>query len=369
MKLVMKSQDLVRVMDVCQRITSRNAALPVLAFARMDAVDASTVFLEATDLDVAVRLESPAEVSAMGQALVPARKLHEIARTLPADVAVSLVADAKGVAVKAASYKGRLAAPSVADFPPLPEVVGDARRLPQSVLRDLIGRVRFAITAKDDRYFLMGAMMEVEAESVRLVATDGHRLSMATAPLPKSKETLSLLVPRKALDEIVAMDMPTKDAEVVCTASERHLFFRVEGQLLSSRRIDAQFPAYDRIIPKAHVHSADIGRARLADGLKRAMLTSTTGARVRFVGGDAKVLVSSATAEIGEGTEEVPAKLDGQGGWDIGLSGRYVLDFLDVAGSEMVQWELSGEKQPVLMRPMELADGIDHVYVVMPMNL
>ena len=136
------------------------------------------------------------------------------------------------------------------DFPTLPEGSGSfSASLPQDSVRQMIQRTQFAITGEDTRCYLNGALFILRADSMSLVATDGHRLALVTVDRekPKGKKEegeVRAILPRKTLAELSRL--VTEGEGDIHASGENHLFFEVGGRLLISRMIDGQFPAFGR---------------------------------------------------------------------------------------------------------------------------
>ena len=113
----------------------------------------------------------------------------------------------------------------------------------------MISHTRFAITSEETRYFLNGAQLVLQPDSMSLVATDGHRLAFVRVHESPGKGVKhEVLLPRKTLNEVARLIDGTESIEF--SHGENHLFFRAGNRLLISRKIDANFPAYERVIPK-----------------------------------------------------------------------------------------------------------------------
>ena len=144
--------------------------------------------LLATDLEVGLRSKCPASVTKSGSLTLPAKKLYEIVKALP-DTDVRIEEDKNGVKVAADRFDSRMQTLPREDFPTLPDAAGGAARgdAPARVLKEMIAKTQFAITGEDTRYFLNGALFVLRADSMSLVATDGHRLALVTVPREKAE--------------------------------------------------------------------------------------------------------------------------------------------------------------------------------------
>ena len=200
-----------------------------------------------------------------------------------------------------------------------------------------------------------------------MVATDGHRLAFMSVHETPGKDVKSeVLLPRKTLTEVARL--ADSGGTVEFSQGENHLFFRADGRLLISRKIDANFPAYERVIPKNNDKHIDFDRDRLAAAVRRVRLLSNERSKaVKFVIGKDQVEITSSTPEVGEAHEVMPVDYDG-GSLQICFNADYVDNFLGVVETEQVQLEFKDEVSQAVVKPIG-AEGYDYTYVIMPMRI
>jgi len=199
------------------------------------------------------------------------------------------------------------------------------------------------------------------------VATDGHRLSYAQRKTPlKITETQRVLVPRKAIQELARL-LETEDSATFQQV-DNHLVFNVGTRVLSSKMIEGQFPAFEKVIALTGDKVVALERERLATAIRRVSLLSSERSRaVRLSLGPGKLDLAASSPDLGEARESLTA--DYQGATvEIGFNSQYLLDFLGVAGSESVQLELKDQESQGMFRPSG-EGATDYRYVVMPMRL
>jgi DNA polymerase-3 subunit beta len=202
-----------------------------------------------------------------------------------------------------------------------------------------------------------------------LVATDGHRLALVTAPrsAEAAAEESKAILPKKTLGELARL-LSESDGDIAYERGENHLFFEVGGRLLISRMIDGQFPAYERVIPKGNDKHIEFERDRLTNAVKRVALLSNERSRaVKFLIDKGKVEVASSSPELGEASEQLPVEYAGAS-MQICFNAQYVLDFLAAVSTDVVSLELKDEVSQAVMKPVG-AEGYDYTYVIMPMRV
>jgi DNA polymerase-3 subunit beta len=336
----------------------------------MDAKGEEVRFL-ATDLEVGLRTKCPASVVKAGSLTLPAKKFYEIVRSLP-DTDIRIAEEKSGVKIAADRFDSRIQTLPREDFPTLPEPTSGARTvLPRAALKEMVAKTQFAITGEDTRYFLNGALFVLRPDSMSLVATDGHRLALVTAPRDskgkKDAEESRPILPKKTLGELARL-LSENDGDVGFERGENHLFFDVSGRLLISRMIDGQFPSYERVIPKGNDKHIEFERDRLTNAVRRVALLSNERSRaVKLQVDKGKVDVTSSSPDLGEAHETLPVDYSG-GAMQICFNAQYVLDFLAAVSTDVISLDLKDEVSQAIMKPVG-AEGYDYTYVIMPMRV
>lgn len=373
MELTVRRNDLLRELQLMQGIVERKNTIPILANVLIEANGDGSVRLVATDLEVGLRSRCAASVAKGGALTVPAKKLYEIVRALP-ETNIRIQSGVKGaVKVSAEKFDSRMQTLPREDFPSLPDATegGATVSLPRGALREMVGKTQFAITGEDTRYFLNGALLVLRPGNMRLVATDGHRLALASAIRPGkdgAKEELQAILPKKTLWELARL-LTDGDEDIRYTCGENHLFFDVDGRQLVSRVIDAQFPAYERVIPTSNDKAIEFERDRLAGAIKRvALLSSERSRAIRFRMRTGGVDIASSSPEVGEATETLAVDYDGEP-VEICFNAQYVLDFLGVAESETVELSFKDAMSQAVMKPAGAESACEYTYVIMPMRV
>ena len=282
MELVVRKNDLLRELQLFQGIVERKNTMPVLANVLLRA-DGDQVELVATDLDVGLRSTCAAQSLAKpGTLTLPAKKLFEIVKALP-ETDIRIEQNRSGVTVAAERFESHLSTLPADDFPQLPAGGDTVATLPREPIRQMVSKTMFAITGEDTRYYLNGALFVLKPDSMSLVATDGHRLALVTVQAETGAAESKALLPKKTMQELSRL-LADGDSDVVYERAENHLFFTVGSRRLFSRMIDAQFPAFERVIPKNNDKSIEFERDRLTSAIRRVSLLSNERSRaVRFL--------------------------------------------------------------------------------------
>jgi len=305
-----------------------------------------------------------------GAVTLGAKKLYEIVRSLPENEMKLTLEDDAWARIKCGRVEFRMAGLPREDFPSLPEPKsGRGIEIPAALLKELIQRTAFAITAEDARYYLAGALLLLEKEKAAMVATDGHRLAWAERKAQlKLADTTRVLVPRKAITEIARLiEQAGAEENVSFQQGDGHLIFGIAGRTLASKQVEAQFPAFEKVIAVAGDKKVSLAREALQSAIRRVSLLSSDRGRAVRLGLDAgKLELSASSPELGEAREALNVDYAG-GSVEIGFNAQYLLEFLGVVGSEQVLLELKDAESQGLLRPAS-EDAGDYRYVVMPMR-
>jgi len=376
MELKIATSELSRALGRSQGIVEKKSTMPILSHVLLEARK-DQLIVSATDLDLAVSSEhrEGCEILKDGALAVSARHLYDIVRALPEQQVTLKKAHNNYLELKSGPSEFRIVGLPAEDFPALPrfEKVPFVDVEPQALL-DMIERTFFAVSTDETRYNLNGVYFEPSAEALRLVATDGHRLSLVEK---KVDATFGLkrgvILPKKGLQELrkllaEAAESSDEKAETKLGFVENSAIVRRPGVVLSMRLIEGLFPDYRQVIPKAGEKVVKLGRGRLLETLRRISLLSSDKAHaVKLELGKGTLRVLSQNPDLGDAKEEVPVEYEGEP-LKIGFNARYVIDVLGVLKSGDVLLELADDLSPGVLRGADEADQ-GYTAVVMPMRI
>jgi DNA polymerase-3 subunit beta len=236
------------------------------------------------------------------------------------------------------------------------------------VLRDLIGKTAFAITAEDARYYLAGALLILQKDSVAMVATDGHRLAYAAAKLSlKVGDTQRVLVPRKAIQELARL--LEDDESAVFQQVQNHLVFGVGARTLTSKMNEGQFPAFEKVVAITGDKVVTVGREALATAIRRVSLLSSERSRsVKLSLQPERLELLASSPDLGDAREVLPVDYAGAA-VEIAFNAQYLLDFLGAVQGDKVTVQLKDADSQGLFQPLADDATTEYRYVVMPMRL
>ena len=373
MEITVSRQDLVKELTATQSVVERKTTIPILSNFLIEAED-GRLNITATDLDQAIRTSTEAKVKKQGSCTIPARKLYDYVKLLPdGDISIKLLEN-HWVQIRSGRSNTKMVGMARANYPQVPEFpTVTATSISSLALKTLINRTIFAISNEESRYTLNGALLVIKAESLAMVATDGHRLSYVEKPnevLEGISGEKRVLIPRKALQELQQL-LSVSDAEKVEFADDEHtLFFRVGHRTLSTRKLSGQFPNFEAVMPRDNTKFAVVRSSELSAAIQRVaqFADERSGAiRLRLESNELKISSNSAESGESEDTIDTPYSSDPIA---VGFNSGYILDFLKALSSEgEVRLEFKDSQSAGQMRPEDPDAEYKYRYVLMPMRI
>lgn len=364
MQATFAKREMLATLGLVVRVADKSAKMPMLSMVHLEAKDGE-LRLRATDLYRGIEASVKAEKVASGSAAIPAHPLLERIKSMP-DGPLVLTVDDNGAATIKGEGKARkfvLRSHPGKDFPPAhrPDPEAPTVTLATSTLAGLIDRTFDAISGDDTRPHLASLLFEWDGDTIRAVSTDGHRLHFAEIKTEQISN-FSMLIPRAGVLEIRRL-CDTTDKLTISRAGSTAFF---AGDItFSVKLVDAQFPPYSQVIPKASTHHATVDSRALQDIVKAVLVAApdrTGGISLSFSEG-AQGIAKAESPDGGEAEDTFE-----QEGWKgealrLGVSGSYVATALKAAGDVSVTVGASGDLDPLVFS----VDGFKAV--VMPMRL
>ena len=376
MELKIGVQELARALARSQGIVEKKSTMPILSHVLLEAAKGDELHVSATDLDISVSSEHTCEVLKEGKVAVPAKQLYEIVKSLPEKDAVLKRASNNYLELRSGAAEFRIVGLPAEDFPALPrfEKVQLVPIDPKPML-EMIDLTSFAVSSDETRYNLNGVFFEPAAGTLRTVATDGHRLSLAERALEGDfRVKKGVILPRKGLAEMKKLLVEATDGETKLGFVENSAVLQRPRVKLVMRLIEGVFPDYRQVIPKAGEKRFTVGRDRFLDTLRRVSLLSTDKAHaVKLELQPGLLRVLSQNPDLGEAKEDVPVEYQGEA-LKIGFNARYIMDVLSALSAlepvavQDVAVELADDLSPGVMRPAG-ESATRFTAVVMPMRI
>ncbi|MEO7725798.1 MAG: DNA polymerase III subunit beta [Burkholderiales bacterium] len=369
MKLVQTKRDnLLKPLQAVTGIVEKRHTLPILSNVLIEQVE-DRLHLLATDLEIQVSTSfaNPQKGTENYAVTTSARKLQDILRALPEHADIALEAQNNRLLVKSGKSRFTLQTLPAEDFPKLTKAPAAAItiKLAQKAFKSLLLLVQYAMAQQDIRYYLNGMLLVLHGDQLKVVATDGHRLAYASMKLSAPVEPLEVILPRKAVQELVKL-LSDGDDDVTLELAPTQVKFSIQDVVLVSKVVDGKFPDFTRVIPTNYQKNFVIERGVLQQALQRVAILSNEKFRgVRWTLTDGQLRISCTNTEQEEAFEEIEIGYTGDA-LDIGFNVTYLLDVLANLASDKVTCSFGDANSSVLIT---ISEDPDFRYVVMPMRI
>ena len=370
MKFSIARDALIKPLNLVAGVVERRQTLPILSNVML-ALEDKTLSLTGTDLEVELIGRVELEAAGVdGEVTVPARKLVDICKSLPESSTIEFSLEGGKATVKAGRSRFTLSTLPAADFPAVESGAGSvALSLDQSLVKQLIDGTAFAMAQQDVRYYLNGLYLEILGGRLRVVATDGHRLALATGPALVEAADTGVIIPRKGVLELSRLLDGSVPLELAIGTN--HIRATNEQFTFTSKLVDGKFPDYERVIPKNADKSVIGERGELKQAFTRTAILSNEKYRgVRLKLSENSLDITANNPEQEQAEEAVGVQYTGTE-LEIGFNVSYLLDVLSVLEQPQVRLSLSDEASSALLENAEPpSEGEPELlYVVMPMRL
>ena len=362
-------QELSKALQRVQGIIEKKTTMPILANVLLTASDDGHLTVSATNLELGLTGKYPCEVITAGAITLSGKSLFDIVRALPKKTANLKTSNNDWVEITCGKVNYRVVGMSADGYPALPSFSDvEYFKLSSDAFKAMIDKTLYSVCTDETRYNLTGVYCEAlsEANGIRMVSTDGHRLSIieqATSDQPLIKK--GIIIPRKGMIEIRRL-LDDGDSSGQLGFKDNSAIFEKDGLTLTMQLIEGEFPDYKQVIPSSCTKKVVINRDLLQSALKRTSLLSpdkAQGVRLDLTNGN--LSLSAHNPDIGEAKEDIEVNYEGEE-LKIGFNYRYISDVLHALNDAEVELQLSDSLSPGVIVG---AGAEDYRAIIMPMRL
>ena len=365
MKFIIEKEALLETLQKVLGPTTTKQNFPALNSVFISSTQ-SNLKLVTTDLDTTIITIQKASVEEKGKAAIPMKKFISIIRELPSRE-ITMEATKNNLLIRCGKIEFKISTFDAEEFPKVEESQKATliKILPE-VLGEMIRLTSFCAGQEETNYVLSGTLFEIQDDKIKLVATDGKRLSYIQRKLhhtqPEVKTKLSFIVPIRAIQELAKL-IKEREEELFLSVEENRVGFDFKDTQFITRTIEGEFPNYSQYIPKESSDNLTLNRKEFLAALKRADLLSTPDYQgVKLELKKDSVVVSKSTPQLGEAKEVIGAQYSGAP-MQIGFNPQYLMDALKNMSQEEAHIDFSGADKPAVIR----SEG--YVYLVLPIKL
>ena len=362
-------------LGLMQSVAGRRTTLPILSHILLE-WEKDSLCLTGTDLETGIREELTARIHQGGKASVSAKKIFEIVKELPEETIHIKKKENQWITIQCGKSVFNLAGLDPEEFPSLPTYSDESfSQVSTNLMKEMIEKTVFAASSEESRYHLNGILISQskkgEREILRMVATDGHRLSL----LDRESQMIrgiekGIIIPKKGVLEIKKI-MGDRDGaeEMKVYFDQTHGFFKMGKSLMVIRLIDGEFPEYEQVIPKGNDKRVLMEKGKMYASLRRvSTMASERVEGIKFLVKKNFVELSSYHQDFGDAKEEVEVSYEGPS-LEIGFNARYLMEALSVMDMEDVVMELKDEGSPGILKPQSVTEPSNQLCIIMPMRI
>jgi len=355
--------ELTRALGIVSRGVSTRTTVQILAGILLRA-SGGKLELAATDMELSLRTAIDVPEATEGSVVVPGRLLLDLARLLPAaDVTIEHKLEEAAVEIRSGSATYRLHTYNAEDFPRLPEAeAAERHEVDRETVLTTVARVSRSASRDESRPVLTGVLMRFEPGKLVMAATDSYRLSVKETTVEGTVPELEAIVPARALGELARIAQEGDRIELA--VHENQVIFATGDALLTTRRIDGQFPNYKQLVPESFDHELALPREELLEVVRRVSVMAQRNSPLRLRFADGELTVSAQTQDVGEARESLPVPFNGEP-LEIGFNADFLRDGIESVLGDQLRLKLISPLRPAVLQ----GEGDDFLYLIMPIRL
>lgn len=368
MEFKIQREELLKYGQLVLGAVERRQTLPILGNILISAHD-KQILLIATDLEIELMARIPIEeIKDPGEVTVTARKLIDICKNLPNESMISLATKKDRLILKSGKSRFSLTTLPVSEFPNIEEVQKKISfKMPQNQFKRLLEKTHFSMAQQDVRYYLNGLLIDINQSVIKLIATDGHRLSLSEFDqLPGKIDQNQIIIPRKGVMELMRLlDDSEEEAEFII--GNNHISVKTPLFTFISKLVEGKFPDYRKVIPKSGKRVVLVDRDLFKQALVRVSILSNEkfkGVRLEIAENNLKIVANNPEQE--EAEDQLLVNYTGAD-LEIGFNVNYLLDVCNTITADEMKMTFSDTNSSVLIEASD--DHSHYTYVIMPMRI
>ncbi|HZJ18341.1 MAG TPA: DNA polymerase III subunit beta [Patescibacteria group bacterium] len=367
MKATLLAENLQKKISFLNHAVSTRSQLPILSNILIE-TKKGKLKMSATDLEIGIITHVPANIEEEGSVTVPAKTFSELVANIN-EGKIELSLENKALVFKGPRVKAVFQTMPAEDFPKIYEEKGEeVARIARGEIEKEFSRVVFSAAQDTGRPALSGVLLGQDVKDFTVVATDGYRLSLrrGLSAGGKKGESVSMLIPARVIRELFSIKDEGEYVSVLVSNESSQVIFSQGETILVGRLIEAEYPAYEKILPSSFSTLTTFGKAPLLNAVKIcSVFARDTANIVKFSIEKEKIIVSANTPSVGENRVEIEAKTEGEEN-EIAFNARYLLDFLGNIDDEDILFEMTGPLNPGVFK---IKGEPNFLHLIMPIRV
>lgn len=368
MKITCLKSDLLYAVQTVQKAITNKTPLPILAGIYIVAKTAK-VELQATDYEIGIKCSINANIDQPGEIVITGHLLQEIVRKLPEEtVVIESNYEEKTIIIESGAANYNLLCLPPEEFPVIkPLESSNSFVIKDIILRELIKKTTFACANDEIRPIFTGALLEIENNIIKMIATNTHRLVLRQAEIDNNtNNNISIIIPSKLLNELAKLlnsDLPT---DITIYWHNKQIAFSFENVYIISRLIEGKYPDYKRVIPNGFTTTIELEKNTFFNAVERISLLSKEGKYniIKLNFNEKNLVLTSNNPDIGKAIETIPAIQNGND-LEVSFNSKYVSDILKNIDSDKILFLLNTSLSPACIKP---SDDDNYTYIITPVR-
>lgn len=367
MKFICNQQTLSKALNTVSKAVTSRTTIPILKGILLEVTSENQLILSASDLDLSIEKTIEVKSEEAGSVVVSAKLFSDIIRKLPNEDIEIEEQENNNLVIKCLASEFTIVGQSADEFPNIGEINEEKKLcLEKDLLKEMIKKTSFAASIDESKGIIVGVLIEMEEESLNMVALDGFRMAITREEM-KNEEKRKIIISARILNEINKIITENEEGnDIHLILDEKKAVFLLEDTKIVLRLLEGDFIRYSDILPKEYQCKVIVNRSELLNSIERASLLAKEGKNnlIKLSLFRDKIIITSRSEE-GNVKEEVFVEKEGTD-LDIGFNSKYLLDVLKVVNDDQVTMEFNTSVSPCLIKPVE---GRKYEYLVLPVRI
>ncbi len=368
MKFSCSQQTLTKALNIVSKAVTIRTTIPILKGILLKVDENGILTMSASDLDLSIEKKIKVENSEPGEIVVLSKLFGDIVRKLP-DGLISIEENEGKINIKCSNSEFNIIGLPADEFPNINPTDSDSEKLVfnKEILKDMIKKTSFSASIDENKGAMTGVLIEMEENSLNMIAIDGFRMAIAREQMKNAKKE-NIIIPAKILNEISRIITETEldTDDVTMMLSQKKAVFVMENTKIVIRLLEGEFMNYKRIIPQDSACRVVLNKHDFLDSVERASLLAKVGKNnlIKLEIKDNNIEITSKSEE-GNVKEEIIVTKEGND-LTIGFNSKYLIDVLKVIDDENITMLFNTNVSPCLVKPIS---GDYFEYLVLPVRI
>ncbi len=365
MKITCKKEDLLKGVNIVSKAVPNRTTMAILECILIDA-STNEIKLTANDMEIGIETIVEGTIEERGIIALDAKIFSEMVRKLPDNNVIIETNETFNTVITCEKAKFNIVGKSGEDFSYIPVIPrNEPIVISQFALREMIRQTIFSIADNDNNKLMTGELFEIKGNKLKVVALDGHRISIRNIELKDSYEDKKVVIPGKTLNEISKIINGSSDENVNIFITDNHMVFEFDKTTVVSRLIEGEYFKIDQMLSSDFETKITLKKRFLLECIDRATLLIKEGDKKPIVmdvrDGNMELRINSF---IGSMNEDIEIKKEGKD-IAIGFNPKFFMDALRVIDDEDINIYMVNPKAPCYIKD----DKESYIYLILPVNM